>query len=89
MTQMKRWPLVQFNLLNILDQAIVKQLKNAGNMAYYSELYIGNPPVKTNIIFDTGSDVLTAATSNCENCTNRLYNPLNSTTQTKVESDLI
>lgn len=58
-------------------------------MAYYSQLYFGSDNVQMNIIFDTGSDVLTAATSNCENCSNRLYNPLNSTTQTKVESDLI
>ena len=78
-----------FNFLNILDQAIIKQLKNAGNMAYYSELYIGSPPVKTNIIFDTGSSWLTVATTNCTTCTNNKYNPVNSTTISRYDKDVL
>lgn len=45
-------------------------LVNDGNMAYLGELYIGAPLSQkiTDIIFDSGSDVLAIMSTNCKNC---------------------
>ena len=45
-------------------------LVNDGNMAYMGELYMGAPISQkiTDIIFDSGSDVLAVMSTNCVNC---------------------
>ena len=45
-------------------------LVNSGNMAYMGELFLGAPLSQkiTDIIFDSGSDVLAVASSDCINC---------------------
>ena len=76
------------------DQQGVMKLTNIANTAYMGELYFGAPLSQkiTNIIFDTGSDVLAIMSATCQNCpaedeaTGHYYNRVDSKASVQRES---
>ena len=67
---------------NTNSKFTILELRNYKNVQYIGEIYLGSPPTKLSVIFDTGSNILWVPSSDCINClkkTNR-YNPKLSST---------
>ena len=66
--------------------SIKRDLINHDMISYTSGIYMGEQKVRGEVVFDTGSGWLTFPLNTCDNCANKEYDMLNSTSSRPVAS---
>ena len=70
------------------DNPFVIDIENNSELSYTGPVYVGSSPTEGTVIYDTGSGTLTIASTSCNNCQARIYNPAASTTAIPVSTTL-
>ncbi|CAN6582072.1 unnamed protein product [Malus baccata var. baccata] len=65
--------LLTFSFLIFQCQPFTLTVKREFSGFYYAEVYLGNPPVKANLVIDTGSGPVWVQTTQCVQCFNITY----------------
>ena len=68
-----------------VQEAVRVHLTNVLNTLYFGELYVGTPPQKMSVIYDTGSDWTVLESKYCANCLLHTYDSQRSLTHSRVD----
>jgi hypothetical protein len=63
-------------------------LENSYDFIYSGPVYVGSEAAEGEVIYDTGSSVLTITSTSCSNCDTYVYNPSTSTTSIKESTTI-
>ncbi|CDW83707.1 eukaryotic aspartyl protease family protein [Stylonychia lemnae] len=66
-------------------QQVTLKSKFSNRISYTSELYLGDDPQLSELVFDTGSGWLIVTTTSCSSCESKVYNPAKSSKSKMLE----